>query len=65
VREIRILNGKAEGKTLLGRPKRKWEDNIKVCIKEIEHEDVGWINLAQHRDQLRAVVNTVLKFSVR
>jgi hypothetical protein len=48
--------GKPEGKRLLGRPRRKWVDNIKIAM--------DWIDLAQDRDQRRAVVNTVMNLRV-
>jgi len=49
---------KPEGKRPLGRPRRRWEDNIKMDLREIGWEDVDWIHLAQDRDQWRALVNT-------
>jgi hypothetical protein len=56
----RILVGKPEGKTPLGRPKRRWVDNIKIDIKELEWDGMDWIDLAQDRVQWRALVNTVM-----
>jgi hypothetical protein len=47
----RILVGKVEGKRPLGRPGRRWEDNIKMDLREIGWSDMDWIDLAQHRDQ--------------
>jgi hypothetical protein len=44
---FKILVGKPEGKRLLARPKRRWEDNIKLYHKEIRFGDVDWINLTQ------------------
>jgi hypothetical protein len=55
----RILEGKPEGKRPLGRPKRRWMDNIKMDLREIERDGVDWIDVAQDRDQWRALVNTV------
>src|SRR5215469_13928162 len=59
----RVLVGKPEGKKPLGRPRRRWEDNIKMDL-----EDVGgvgdWMELAQNRDGWRALVNTVMNFRV-
>jgi hypothetical protein len=52
-----ILDGKPEGKRPLGRPKRKWEDNIR---KEMDWEGVNWVHLVQDRDQWRAHLNTVM-----
>jgi hypothetical protein len=55
-----ILIGKPEGRRPLGRPRRRWEDNIKMDLREIGFEDVNWIHLAQDRDRWRALVNTVM-----
>jgi hypothetical protein len=60
----RILVGKPEGKRQLGRPRRKWLDNIKVDLREIGWDCMDWIDLAQDRDQWRALVNTVMNFRV-
>jgi hypothetical protein len=46
-----VLVGKQEGKRPLGRPKRKWEDNIKVDLREMGWNDIDWIHLTQDRDQ--------------
>jgi hypothetical protein len=48
------LVGKLEGKRPLGRPKRRWEDNIRMVLREMGWEGVVWIHLAQERDQWRA-----------
>jgi hypothetical protein len=56
----RILVGKPEGKRPLGRPRRNWVDNIKIDLREIEWDGIDWIDLAQDRDQRRALVNTVM-----
>jgi hypothetical protein len=56
----RILVGKPERKRPLGRPRRRWVDNIKICLKEIGWDFMDWLNLAQDRDQWRALVNTVM-----
>jgi hypothetical protein len=56
--------GKPEGKRELGRPKRRWEDNIRMDLKEVVWDCVNWIRLAQDREWWRAVVNTVTKFIV-
>jgi hypothetical protein len=48
------------GKRLLGRPRRRWLDNIKMDLREIGLDDMDWIDLAQNRDQWRALVNTVM-----
>jgi hypothetical protein len=60
----RILLGKPEGKRPLGRPRCRWVDNIKMDLREIGWNDVDWIDMAQDRDQWRALVNTVLKLRV-
>jgi hypothetical protein len=56
--------GKREGKGLLGRPRRRWVDNIKMCLKDIEWDGIEWIDLAEDRDQWRALVNTVINLRV-
>jgi hypothetical protein len=60
----RILVGKPEGKRPLGRPRRRWEDNIRMDLREIRWGGMDWIDLAQDRDQWRAVVNTVMNLRV-
>jgi hypothetical protein len=52
-----ILDGKHEGKRLLRRPRRRWENNIRIDLREIVWEVVDWIHLAQGRDQWRDFVN--------
>jgi hypothetical protein len=59
-----ILVGKPERRRPLGRPRRKWEDNILMDPGEIEFGDVDWIHLAQDRDRWRALVNTVMSLRV-
>jgi hypothetical protein len=56
----RILVRKPEGKKTLGIPRRRWVDNIKMDLREIEWDGMDWIELAQNRDQWRALVNTVM-----
>jgi hypothetical protein len=56
----RLLVGKPEGKSPLGRPRRRWLDNIRMGFAEVERGDVDWIGLAQDRDRWRALVNSVL-----
>jgi hypothetical protein len=51
--------GRPEGRRPLGRPRRRWEDNIKIDLQEVRW-DIDWIELAQDRDRLRAVVNAVM-----
>jgi hypothetical protein len=60
----RILVEKPEGKRPLGTPRRRWVDNIKMNLGEIEWDGMDWINLAQDRDQWRALVNTVMNLRV-
>jgi hypothetical protein len=60
----RVLEGKSESKRLLGRPKRRWEDNIKLELKEVGCGDVDWIELAQDRDRWRALVNAAMNLRV-
>jgi hypothetical protein len=55
-----ILVGKPDGNRPLGRPRRWWEDNIKVHLREIGWDGMDRIYLAQDRDQWRALVNTVM-----
>jgi hypothetical protein len=59
-----ILVGRPEGRRPLGRPRRRWEDNIKMDLREIGFGDVDWIHLAQDRDRWRALVNTVMNLRV-
>jgi hypothetical protein len=59
-----ILVGRLEGRRSLGRPRRRWEDNIKMDLVEIGFGDVDWIDLAQDRDRWRALVNTVMNLRV-
>jgi hypothetical protein len=56
----RILVGRPEGKRPLGRPKRRWEDNIKLDLMDIGIDGANWIRLAQDRARWRASVNTVM-----
>jgi hypothetical protein len=60
----RILMGKPEGKISLRIPRRRWVDNIKMDLSEIGCDDMDWIDLAQDRDQWRALVNTVMNLRV-
>jgi hypothetical protein len=61
----RILMGKPEGKKALGRLRRRWLDNIKMDVRDIVWSSMDWIDLAQDRDQLRALVNTVMNLRVQ
>jgi hypothetical protein len=60
----RVSAGRPEGKRPLGRPTRRWEDNINVDLREIGIDVEKWIQLAQDRVQWRAFVNTVMNFEV-
>jgi len=60
----RVLVGKPEGKRPLGRPRRRWEDNIKMGLQEVGCGGVDWIELAQDRDRWRALVNAVMNLRV-
>jgi hypothetical protein len=54
------FGGKARRKVPQGRPERTWKDNIKMDLREIKWDDMGWIHLAQDRGQWKALVNTVM-----
>jgi hypothetical protein len=60
----RLLMGKPEGKRPLGRPIRRWVDNIRMDLGEVEWSDVDWIGLAQDRNKRGALVSSVLNFRV-
>jgi len=60
----RVLVGKPEGKRPLGRPRRRWEDNIKIDLKEVGGGRGDWVELAQDRDRWRELVDTVRDFRV-
>jgi hypothetical protein len=60
----RILEGKPERKRPLGRERRRWVDNIRMDLGEIEWGGVDWIDLAQHRDQWRVFMSTVMNLWV-
>jgi hypothetical protein len=60
----RILVGRPEGRRPLGRPSRRWEDNIKMYLEEVGWEGVDWIDMAQDRDRWRAVVNVVMNLRI-
>ena len=59
-----VLVGKTEGKRPLGRPRRRWEDNIKMDLQEVEGGCGDWMELAQGRDRWQALVSTVMNFRV-
>jgi hypothetical protein len=60
----RLLMGKAVGKRPLGRPRRRWVDNIRMDLGEVRWGDVDWTGLAQDRNRWRALVNSVLNLRV-
>ncbi|KAJ4451496.1 hypothetical protein ANN_02959 [Periplaneta americana] len=60
----RVLVGRPEGKRPLGRPRRRWEDNIKMDLREVGYDGRDWINLAQDRDQWRAYVRAAMNLRV-
>jgi hypothetical protein len=60
----RALVGKPEGRRPLGRPRRRWEDNTKMDLREVGWGGMDWINLAQDRDRWRALVNAVMNLRV-
>jgi len=60
----KVLVGKPEGKRPLGRPKRRWEDNIKKDLKEVGCGSMGWIELAEDRDRWWALVNVAKNLRV-
>jgi hypothetical protein len=59
-----ILVARPEGRRTLGRPRRRWEDNIKMDLRETGFGDSDWIHWAQNRDRWRALVNTVMNLRV-
>ena len=60
----RFLVGNSEGRRPLGRPRRRWEDNIKMDLQEVGGGCGDWMELAQDRDRWRTLVNMVMKFRV-
>jgi hypothetical protein len=57
-----VLVGKPEGKRPLGRPRRRWEENIKTDLQEVGCRDMDWIEMAQDSYRWRALVGAVMKF---
>jgi hypothetical protein len=60
----RVLVGKPGGKRPLGRPSRRWEDNIKIDLQKVGCGSMDWIELAQDRDRWRGLVNVVIHLRV-
>ena len=60
----KVLVGKPEGKRSLGRPRRRWENNIKMDLEEVGRSCGDWMELAQDRDRWRALVSTVMNCGV-
>jgi hypothetical protein len=60
----RILVGRPEGRRPLGRPRRRWEDNIKMDLQDVGWGGIDWIELAHDKDRWRAVVNAVINLRV-
>ena len=60
----RVLVGKPEGKMPLGRPRRRWEDNIKMDLQEVGGDRGDWMELDQNRDGWRSLAGTVRNFRV-
>ena len=59
-----VFVGKPESKRPLGRPRRRWEDNIKIDLREVDYDPRDWIDLAEDRDQWRAYVRAVMNLRI-
>jgi hypothetical protein len=64
-KQTQKFSKKHRGSKPFGRPRRKWQDNIKMDLRETGCEGVDWIQLPQHRDQWQALVNTVMNLRVQ
>ena len=60
----KVLVGKPDGKGPLGRPRHRWEDNIKIDLEEVGRGCGDWLDLAEDRDRCQALVSTVMNFQV-
>ena len=60
----RVLVGKPQGKRPLGRPSRRWKDNIRMALQEVECGYMGWTGLAEDRDRWRTLVSAVMNLRV-
>jgi hypothetical protein len=60
----RILVGRSEGRSPLGRPRRRWEDNMKMELQEVGWRSMDWIDMAQDRDRWRTLVNEIMNLRV-
>jgi hypothetical protein len=60
----RILVGRPEGKRPLGRPRGRWVENIKMYLRKLGWDGIDWIDLAQDRDQWRALVNKAMNLRI-
>jgi hypothetical protein len=60
----KILGRKPEGKRPLGRPRRRWEDNIRMDRREVVWDGVDWVHLAQDREQWRDLVSTIMSLRI-
>jgi hypothetical protein len=60
----KILVSKPEGKRPLRRPRHRWEDDIRMDLREVGWEGVDWMHMSQDRDQWRVLLNTVINFQV-
>jgi hypothetical protein len=63
--EYRVLFRNPEGKRPLGRPRRKWEDNVGTDLEDMGWDSMDWIDLAEDRDQWHAIVNTVMNIRLQ
>jgi hypothetical protein len=61
----RVLVGKPEGKRPLGRPRHRWEDNIRLDLQEVGFGSLDWIGLAQDRESWQTIVNAVMNLRVQ